>query len=223
VNYLRMKNDSLRVSDGALVIASLSPVGADLSRGLKNNMVWSPKLLFAIPDKENPFIVSAGGIKLENTPYYVKKKDGYPCIWHVNEEIKKNLNLLGYSFIPGLVEAPQPLYVFSDAFVPDVKDSNQDRLNVGMYSNDDFSYSESGHSRLFVLNSRKTDLPNIIYNNCLPALVSSGFGYDCEHSGNVGLPSSLHGRFVTSEAQRSSAVGIIKEDLERKLGIDFRF
>ena len=214
-----MAEDVLTISDGALIIQSKMPCECSLRKGLKDKVAWVPKLLIAIPNKDNPFIVGDNCIKLENTPYFVKLGKSLG-LWYTNEDITKTIDAQGYVFIPGDIGERESIYTFETSFVPDSKDADPKRLDVNLVPSNSFIYSESSNYRNFVANVRIDDLSQVIY-NCLFTPGLSIFDYGCEHSGSVGLASVMSGRMSTSIKQKTDAVYAIKKDLEEKLGLRF--
>jgi len=218
-----ISKEKLEVSEGALVILSHMPFSCDLKRDMKTDLIWLPKLLIAIPEKDNPFIVGDASIKQKNTPYYIEhKKSKGGTIWYGDKNIRENLNLRGYILTPGEIENEylKTIYTFKNSFIPDKKDQNQKRLDINLVSGmDDFSYSDS--NRFFTANVRIKDLPQIAY-VCLFSSGASRFGYNCEHSGEIGLSSNLEGKRESSTEQIREASIAIQKDLEDKLKVDFR-
>ncbi len=220
-----ISKEKLEVSEGALVILSQMPFSCDLKRGAKTDLIWLPKLLIAIPEKDNPFILSDESIKQKNTPYYIKHKESRGAtIWYGDESIKEKLNLCGYILTPGEIknEYLKTIYTFKNSFIPDKKDPNQQRLDINLVSGmDDFSYSD--RNRFFTAKVRIKDLPQIAY-VCLSSSGASYFSYDCEHTaGGIGLSSNLKGKKESSDEQIIEASIAIQHDLEEKLEMSFYY
>ena len=209
--------ERLEVSQGALVVLSKIPFSCNLKRNLKEDSVWLPKLLIAIPSKEKPFIVYEG-IEQKGTDLYIKRGNGM-CIWHGDKDIEKTLNLHGYVFVPGEKESEclKNINTIENGFIPDEKDPNQQKLDSHIFSGmDTFSYSDSMHHRFLTANVRIKDLPQIVY-NCMFSPGLSTIGYDCEHSGDIGLNSKMEGKLKGSKEQKWKATKVILKDLEGKL------
>ena len=211
--------ETLRISEGALFIASRMPTSCDLKRDIDDS-VWVPKLLIAIPTEGKPFIVDDASIKQEGTDYYIirdKEKGGGASVWYANEDIEKTLNLHGYVLIPGTSKSVrEPIYVFDNSFIPDETDSNQGRLDVLLVPGiDHFGYSD--RDRGLTAHVRIRDLPQIFCSYLLSLRNIPSFGYDCYHSGSVGLSSRKEGWFDCSLDRVRKAHKAIYEDLGNKL------
>ena len=216
-----LEQETLEVKEGALVIVSSTPMGcSDLQRNFKQDTVWTPQLLVALPPEGNPFIINPGGISLKNTPSYIETLPSGAHVWYADENIMKSIKLRGYYFIPGQLKEELTefkIHTIQGGFYPDLKDPDRSRLDINILSqNGSFSYSDRGTLKI---HSRKSDLPNLIY-TIMHSPAISHFGYDCYHSGEFGLPHNLDGELKATQDQRRQAALAITRDLEKSLSLN---
>lgn len=212
--------EKLEVSDNALIICSEVPVSANLERDMKNDLIWVPKLLLVFPKNET-FIIGSDSINKKDVPSYIPHEKGNGAsVWYENKSIREDLasRLRGYVLVPGTAEnkTTRRIYTFKDSFVPDVKDKDQTRLNINLISGYDIlAYSERGN---FSMHVRKKDCLWAFY-LLLNSPIAANFGYDCSHSGEIGLNSNLSGKMVVTKEQSKEAIDTIKKDLESKFSM----
>ncbi len=215
---LMSEQEILTVSNGVLIVSSRCPTSAgNIHRNLKNDSIWVPTITLIKPTDKKLYF---GGhfLEKEDLPAYTKNPNGNGGgLWYVYDENKQGLSITQYLFIPGEIENSEFLktriYNISNGFIPDSRDPIQDTEQVGIFAIDnDMGYTFTHES--FGVNSRVEDVPRVLY-NLLPGI--ENFGYDCKHSGSIGLSSNLHGHLNLDDEDVKWVVNLIDRDFKSKL------
>lgn len=213
------EQETLTISDGVLIVSSTAPMGGNIHRGLKNDSIWVPQISLIKSNNKKLFF---GGhfLKKEGLPSYVNNPDGSfgGGIWYGFKEHLLDLTAVSYVFIPGEIEnlklLERKIHNIANGFAPDEKDSIQNPEPVGIFAMEDLAYAFSSSS--FGVNSRVEDIPKFIY-YFLNGIKENAFGYDCEHSGSVGLNSKLKGNLNLNAQNIYEIKAAIGYDFKKRL------
>ena len=152
------KNNSIRISDGTLILMSKAPINIDKELG----DTWVPKLSFISPSNGAVLLFQQDYLRKEGLDYFIHKNTKVREVWYNFKEHLNGVDIKNFYLIPGRFNQDKVIYTFENSFLPDKSDPDQCKRNVTLIpENSNLSYALD--TPLWAHTTRENSL-NIAYN-----------------------------------------------------------